>query len=173
VFAIYADGSSGGRSNEPYGWGWLITDGMNILAWNSGGGPSGTNNIAELTGAIEGVRYWLQNFVLGPGVDPDTQVELVCDSEYVLGMASGKHTPVKNYDLCTELRRLCLEAKLTCRWVRGHSGEPFNHAVDILAGKGRAVYLPPPLPKNSTRRFKARQEERARRKELLASKESK
>lgn len=136
IVSVYTDGSSHRKGGLPYGWAYVIpgvTEGF-------GGGPSGTNNVAELSAAIEGLRWLKEHFELEPHsrilkLEQEAyQFELVCDSQYVLGIASGAYTPTKNLDLATELRGLYLE--LGCwrtRWVKGHSGDENNEKADKLA----------------------------------------
>lgn len=131
---IYTDGSSSPKRGDS-GWAWIIAvDGV-IRYSDHGGSREGTNNTAELMAAIQGLAALEKvfNALVGPG----STVTLVSDSRYVLGMATGRHAPLVNLDLISRLRglydRLCTDA----RWVRGHSGNPYNERCDSLAKKGR------------------------------------
>ncbi|CAB4127311.1 Ribonuclease H domain containing protein [uncultured Caudovirales phage] len=64
-------------------------------------------------------------------------IELVCDSQYVLGMASGRMSPNTNRTLVGKLRALSLELNVGTRWVRGHSKETWNEHCDKLAKRGK------------------------------------
>lgn len=131
--SVYSDGSSGGRSDEPGGYGWVVLrEGHPVLA-GYGGDPSTTNNLMELEGAIEGLRAVLNAGLHLSGI----RVELVSDSQYVLGMAAGKFHPSKNIEKVAEIKELSRQLGVSFRWVRGHSKEPWNERVDSLAKKGK------------------------------------
>ena len=96
----------------------------------------GTNQIAELTGAIEGLSR----------VPEGAAVELVSDSQYVLkgltewragwerrGFRNSKNEAVANLALWKRLYQVADARKVTTRWVRGHNGDLFNEQADILA----------------------------------------
>jgi ribonuclease HI len=134
--SLYCDGSSTGRSNREWGWGFVLVEGDIVLAHSSGGGPSGSNNSAELTAAIMGFRYMEANGILGP-------VTIVSDSKYCLGIANGTYTPSKNLELCQELRAFYLKYNASTRWVKGHSGERLNEVVDKLAKAAKDMYKDP------------------------------
>jgi ribonuclease HI len=98
-------------------------------------GP-GTNQIAELTAAIEGLSR----------VPAGEKVELVSDSQYVLkgvsewrqgwerrGFKNSKGEPVANLALWKRLYSVVDARKVTTRWVKGHSGDTHNERADVLA----------------------------------------
>lgn len=64
-------------------------------------------------------------------------VELVADSQYVLGIASGEWNPTKNLNHASQLKELASKVGCTFRWVKGHSGDKYNELCDELATKGR------------------------------------
>jgi len=148
-FSVYADGSSNGRSNGAIGWGYVVLRGDQVLCGGSGGAPIGTNNIAELMGAREGLRSLLYHpeFLAIPS-GTRFIVELVCDSQYVLGLANGSYSASKNVALAEHLRSICASMGVTTRWVRGHDGDLANELCDKLAKSGKAAYQE---PKPSTR----------------------
>jgi ribonuclease HI len=161
TYSVYTDGSSSGGSGAPTGWGWLVTDGEIILAAGCAGSPDGTNNVAELRAAIQGL-----NAALGLGLPKESDIELVSDSQYVLGLAAGNYEAHKNTDLVTELQRLVAATGARCRWVRGHSGDVLNEQVDRLAKHGRSLYTP---DDDLYKRKKERREERQKRREIVKS----
>ena len=132
MISVYSDGSSTGRSNKPGGWAYVIVKDDEQLHSAHGGDPKTTNNCMELQGAIEGLKALLANNLVG--TEP---VELVSDSQYVLGLASGDYKPKKNVALACELRRLAIKTGVTMRWVRGHMGDTYNEMCDVLAKKGK------------------------------------
>lgn len=155
-FSVYCDGSSGGNSTGPIGWGWVvIQDDRHILSSGSGGHISGTNNIAELMAAREGLRSLLQQPAFLEG-EPPQEVELVSDSQYVLGLANGSYSAVKNVPLARHLNEICQQYAVRTRWVEGHSGDPLNEICDKLAKRGKEQFLPPKLTKRHIRRARKR-----------------
>jgi ribonuclease HI len=158
LISVYSDGSSGGSSKGAIGWGFVVTDWEEILGAGSGADTEGTNNVAELQGAIAGLRH-----VVERGLHEGNLVELVSDSEYVLGVASGKFDPQKNLELAGEIRKLAIETKCRTRWVRGHSGESFNEKCDELAKMARDKLS----PDKGVRRRHRRREERRRKRQLV------
>ena len=146
LYLIYADGACAGNPG-PGGWAFDLyaapASEATRISSGSGAAADSTNNIMEL----EALKAALQDLTpRAPG-----RVELRLDSEYVLkGMfewmpgwrrrgwtaASGK--PVANRDIWEALAALHdqLVARgfsLTPKWVRGHSGEPWNERVDKAA----------------------------------------
>jgi ribonuclease HI len=135
ILSVYTDGSSTGRADGPGGWAFVITTGSTFLASQYGGILPATNNQMELMAAIKGleaVQTHLRN---------EDRVELVSDSRYVLGTASGQFNGTKNTSLCGALRGLAKSLPLRFRWVAGHSGDLFNERCDVLAKKGKADVL--------------------------------
>lgn len=95
-----------------------------------------TNQVAELTAAIEGLSR----------VPEKAKVTLVSDSQYVLkgltewrsgwerrGWRSSKDEPVKNMELWKRLFKLADARKVTTQWVKGHAGHKYNQMADDLA----------------------------------------
>lgn len=140
---VYSDGS-GNTFDSDGGYGWrLVVDGT-MLAEGNGYLAKATNNVAEITAAIEGLKYarsYLQQHSVqqaGPH-----SVVLVADSQLVLGYATGayKCKALHLAPLYIELKKAFQAVGATTRWVRGHSGDEHNEAVDKLAkavrnGKG-------------------------------------
>lgn len=89
----------------------------------------------ELTAAIEGLLGATKILLM------DDKVELVSDSTYVLGIARGIYVPKANLDLCRRLREIVCASRheVSFRWVKGHSGDPWNERVDRLANIGRRM----------------------------------
>lgn len=132
-WSIYADGSSNGRTGAPGGWAYVILRNGEPVKCGYGGWPATTNNQMELQAAIEGLRFF------AACQPPRGSLELVCDSKYVLGMASGEYhpSPGKNEEQCRELRGLAMSLGCRTRWVRGHAGDEWNERCDALAKMGK------------------------------------
>ena len=158
ILSVYTDGSSNGSSNGPSGWGWIIINLQTLEVLNEGseGSPQGTNNTAELQGAIKGLEA-----AIHLNLHKEYQIELVSDSTYVLNLATGLFTPHTNKELALQLKTIFSQINAQARWVKGHNSDPVNIQVDLLAKKGKALYSPPKTPK------KPRNTER-KRKRLLA-----
>lgn len=132
---VWCDGSSHAKGDKPIGWGFVVEVDGKVVDLNYGGAPTGTNNIAELTGAIEGLKA-AERWIEGPA-----SVTLVSDSQYTLGMACGRYNPSKNLELVAELRSLCKRMNVEVRWVKGHAGVDLNELADNLAGYGKREEL--------------------------------
>lgn len=139
----YTDGACAPSNPGPAGWGAVVIapDGKTESDHYGFIGP-GTNQIAELTAALEGLSR----------VPAGAEVELVSDSQYVLkgltewragwerrGFRNSKGEPVANLALWKRLYAVADAREVTVRWVRGHNGEPRNERADALANKALAL----------------------------------
>jgi ribonuclease HI len=64
------------------------------------------------------------------------------DSQYALGVISGRTKAHTNLDLVAKCRATAFEVgargiRLDFRWVKGHDGDPGNHIADRLAALWR------------------------------------
>ncbi len=133
----YTDGACAPSNPGPAGWGAVLLAPAGQTSDEHYGfiGP-GTNQIAELTAAIEGLTR----------VPVGAAVELVSDSQYVLkglsewragwerkGFRNSKGDPVANLALWKRLFAIADARKVTTRWVRGHNGDKYNERADALA----------------------------------------
>jgi len=142
-FSVYADGSSGGNSTGAIGWGWVVLKDDQILCAGNGGYHTGTNNQAELMGAREGLRALMNHPEFLAMAGKVYSIELVSDSQYVLGLANGAFSATKNVALANHVREICMKVLVSTRWVRGHNGDPVNEICDKLAKAGKHQYAPP------------------------------
>lgn len=157
MISVYADGSSSGGSNKPGGYGWVLVRDEQVLLWGYGGSPATTNNLMEAEGAICGLEALMAS---GLRRHEET-VELVSDSQYTLGIASGAYAPSKNLDQAQRLKLLAQQAQVQrFRWVRGHNGDTFNEKCDQLARVGKEENTPAHLRKPKPQRNVARKERR-------------
>ena len=142
-WVAYTDGACAPSNPGPAGWGCVLIapDGKTESDHYGFIGP-GTNQIAELTAALEGLER----------VPPGSVVELVSDSQYVLkgltewragwerkGFRNSKGEVVANLALWKELFAVADARKVTTRWVRGHNGDVYNERADALANKALAT----------------------------------
>lgn len=136
-YIVVSDGSSLGNPGDS-GWGVVLLEGGDVKF--AGGGYIGvqTNQVAELTAAIEGLSR----------VPEGARVELVSDSQYTLkgltewragwernGWRTASKEPVKNLELWKRLYSVADKRKVTTRWVKGHAGDEMNERADALASK--------------------------------------
>ena len=131
---VHTDGACLGNPG-PGGWGALLRW-REIEREVAGGEPDTTNNRMELMaaiGALEALR------------EP-CDVILTTDSQYVRqgitqwmanwvrrGWKTSAGDPVKNRDLWERLHAAAGRHTVDWRWVKGHSGDPDNERVDVLA----------------------------------------
>ncbi|MGE0802097.1 MAG: ribonuclease H [Lautropia sp.] len=135
-WVAYTDGACAPSNPGPAAWGAVVLapDGSEVEA--AGFIGPGTNQIAEITAAIEGLTR----------TPPATDVELVSDSQYVLkgisewragwerkGFRNSKGEPVANLTLWKQLFALADQRRVKVRWVRGHNGDHHNERADRLA----------------------------------------
>lgn len=147
VVKIYADGSSHARGSLPGGWAFVCVyfstpNKFDIVGFGYGGDPSTTNNLMELTAAIRGIQAFTKFAALQSQEWRDrTRAVLISDSQYTLGVASGRNRILSNVILATELRGLAVQYNVATRWVRGHTGDPWNERCDRFAKKGKEEAL--------------------------------
>ena len=102
----------------------------------AGGEPDTTNNRMELMAAIVALETLTEN----------CEVTLHTDSQYFRqgitewmpgwvrrGWKTAGGDPVKNRDLWERLQAAAARHRVDWRWVKGHSGDPDNERVDVLA----------------------------------------
>lgn len=137
IWNIWCDGACAPTNPGPCGWGAVIQSPDGTRSEHFGFiQPMGTNNIAELTAAIESLRKTPEG----------GQVVLCSDSQYVLN-GLGEWLPgwirkhwrtssgslVANQELWQMLHHEYQIRKVSLQWVRGHSGHPENERADYLA----------------------------------------
>ncbi len=130
---IHTDGACRGNPG-PGGWAWAC----GFDQFGSGAERHTTNQRMEVMAVIEALKD-----------NPEGDVEIVSDSTYVVkcfndkwhvgwlkrGWKNSQGQPVSNKDLWEELFGLVLGVNREIRftWVKGHSGDPMNDYVDVLA----------------------------------------
>lgn len=138
--SLYTDGASHARGNLPGGWAWVLVNQVGPLKCGSGGLEATTNNVMEVTAILEGLR-----FVLRYNTQPFshlTHLDVVSDSQYALGVSSGRFQASKNVELVNDVRAAAAalrrrDCAINWHWVRGHNGNAWNERVDRLAGQAK------------------------------------
>lgn len=144
---IYTDGAARGNPGKA-GWAAVI-----LLSQNSGapraiheiGGRTdhATNNMMELTAAIEGLKYVETRKIT---VRQDLAVEVFADSKYVINgvnewihnwlknnWRTAANKPVLNQELWQELHALNQSVRPIWYYVKGHNGDRWNDRADEIA----------------------------------------
>jgi ribonuclease HI len=136
VIIVSTDGSCLRNPGGAIGWAWIAHEGGRF---DSGGAPSGTNQIAELTALLRAIEAH-------PGPEPlliesDSQYAIRCASEWLdgwkrKGWRTASGGVVKNLELVQAIDRAIAARRgpVRFRWVRGHVGNQFNERADQLAG---------------------------------------
>lgn len=137
AWVAYTDGGCKGNPG-PASWGAVILGPEGTVERFKGFIGHGTNQIAELTAAIEGLTR----------TPAGASVTLISDSQYVLkgltewragwvrrGWKNAAGDPVANQPLWKKLYAVADARKVTTQWVRGHNGDQYNEEADKLAGQ--------------------------------------
>lgn len=132
---IYTDGACSGNPG-PGGWGTILMY-KDTKKEISGGKKDTTNNVMELTAALEGLKM----------LKFPCEVDLYSDSAYLVnGFTQGwiynwqknnwqtsNKEPVKNKEIWQEIYNLTKIHKVKFIKVKGHSDNEFNNRCDELA----------------------------------------
>ncbi len=123
--------------------------------------PPTSNNRAEIAGAIAILELLYRTHQ--DKLPLPSEVEIVCDSQYVVHCAQGKWKKHKNRDLWQRFDQLSSVAraqkvKITFRWTRAHVGTEWNERADVLA-KEAAMAMETRLPDEAARPSSASQPE--------------
>lgn len=143
-YRIWTDGSCWYK-DKVGGWGFLIVKSNKILYEDLGFNHPTTSGRMELTAAIEGLKYFNENYK-GKSVLLLTDYKNIIDCfeqkwyrEWQLTNFSG----ISNSDLWRVLfeQRFNKVNKIYFQHVKGHVGIEFNERADFLAGEARKFLL--------------------------------
>jgi len=142
AIVIYCDGACSGNPG-PGGWAANISGLQDDIIDICGGTEVTTNNIMELTAAIQGIRAVISRLKV-----PDREIKVFSDSEYLVkGMKewlatwkrrnwkTANKSPVKNLELWKQLDSLNSSYEISWHWVKAHDGNERNERADGLANK--------------------------------------
>lgn len=120
------------------GWGYVIMDNDDQVLEGSGYLQQATNNVAELSAAIQGLKA-AEQYINSNNIE-DYEITLISDSMLVLNYANGSWRCKKEHlmPLRDELQALYKKLGASTKWVKGHSGHPQNERCDELAKSARA-----------------------------------
>ncbi len=133
---IWTDGACQ-RNPGPGGWAALVCWEDGIIEEHSGGLALTTNNIMEMTAALEGLR----------AIPAGSRACVVTDSRYLhdgmtswmagwkrKGWRTASGDPVKNREIWLELEAAASgHEHVRWHWVKGHIGHALNERADSLA----------------------------------------
>ena len=119
------------------GWAALVCWEDGVVEQYSGGLAHTTNNIMEMTAALEGLR----------ALPPGSRACVVTDSRYLhdgmtswmagwkrKGWKTASGDPVKNKEIRVQLDDAASDhEQVRWRWVKGHIGHALNERADLLA----------------------------------------
>ncbi len=132
VLELYCDGSADAQVAKPGGWAFLVVRHDKVLVSKSGRSASTTSLVMELEAARAALKE-----VIKRGWHLKHTVELISDSSIALDIAAGRFLPKRHVELAKKLRATAATARAQTRWVRAHSGHPWNEAADALARKAK------------------------------------
>lgn len=124
AYHLWSDGACSGNPG-PSGAGTVLLDGDHRTEWSTWLGK-GTNNIAELTGILQGLQ------ALPRPVERTVVVHT--DSQYGIGVLARGWKAKANGELIAEIKRELDDLpRVVWHWVRGHEGVALNERCDALA----------------------------------------
>lgn len=140
LIEVYTDGSAT-TNDKPGGYGWVLVYNGTKHSEGSGHMKKASNNDAELEAALYGLNAAKNLIAITPQeyITEGIWVELVSDSQLILGWANGtysfrQHDKIEKYK---ELQLLVKNYNVKTRWVEGHTGDEHNERCDKLANAAR------------------------------------
>lgn len=133
---MYSDGS-GNTFDSDGGWGFRIVADDKVVQDGKGYLAKATNNVAELSAAIEGLKA-TKAYIAANNIE-EPKVTLISDSQLVLNYAMGtwKCKAIHLAQLRINLQNIYKELKAETKWVKGHNGDEHNEITDKLAKEAR------------------------------------
>jgi ribonuclease HI len=133
---VWTDGACQ-RNPGPGGWAAVVCWDDGVVEEHSGGLPHTTNNIMEMTAALEGLR----------ALPSGSRACIVTDSRYLhdgmtswmagwkrKGWKTASGDPVKNKEVWVALEAAASDHEhVRWHWIKGHIGHALNERADVLA----------------------------------------
>ncbi|BDZ52857.1 hypothetical protein GCM10025867_50980 (plasmid) [Frondihabitans sucicola] len=110
-------------------WAWVRENGT--YAYGQSATPSDVGS-TELRAAIEAVRATPEGSEVHLRTDSRVTLTLIAPYAIITGFDLGGPTKFRP-ELVDEFAELAESREIIAHWVRGHSGDPLNHAADRLA----------------------------------------
>jgi ribonuclease HI len=139
VFNAYTDGSVRGGNPGRAAWAWVVYKSLFVseadpcwMRFRDAACLPGlnSNNYAEYRAVINVLRWWKMNKDI---VRLNEDFIIHCDSELVVKQLLGSYSVSDAmYPLFHQAKTLLTETGAQIKWIRGHSGDPGNEAVDAL-----------------------------------------
>ena len=124
-FILNFDGCSKGNPGLSGAGAVIYNNNIEVWAGYSFVDTSATNNQAEYTGLIIGLKYAVEYKIQDILVQGDSQLVINC--------ATGKWNRKANLDLWKEFDQQSKNKRINFNWVKGHSGNKYNEMVDKIA----------------------------------------
>lgn len=124
-YIAYTDGSADTINDiRPGGSAYIIMKDEEIIRARNKQLIGTTINRAELLAIVSAVKY----------CPTDMPLHIYTDSQYCIGVLSGKDHGKANLDLIKMFRQFAKNhQEVVFHWVRGHSGDAYNEMVDDMA----------------------------------------
>ena len=150
-YVIYTDGACSGNRRDSGckgGYGYIILDPSGSVIVEGGGkGSNTTNNMMEMTAAIEALKSLKEETDEFWGGSKNHECELRTDSRYIVdnyeeylptwkknGWRKANGSSVLNKESWKIIDKLTPEFKsFTFKWVKAHAKDPYNNMVDAIA----------------------------------------
>ncbi len=133
---LYTDGGTAPTNPGPSAWGAVLQSPAGELRRMNGFLGQGTNQVAELSAALNGLR----------AVPEGEHVQLFSDSQYVIkgisewragwqrnGWRNSANKTISNLELWRALFAEVDKRRVEVKWVKGHADDPMNNLADELA----------------------------------------
>lgn len=133
---LYTDGGTAPTNPGPSAWGAVLQSPAGELRRMNGFLGQGTNQVAELSAALNGLR----------AVPEGAHVQLFSDSQYVIkgisewragwqrnGWRNSANKTISNLELWRTLFAEVDKRRVEVKWVKGHADDPMNNLADELA----------------------------------------
>lgn len=125
-YIIYTDGGYS-RSSDVGAYAYVVLQSEKVITTFAKKVERSTNNRCELLAIIKGVE----------SLPKGSSVLVKSDSQYCIGVLSGKFNRKKNLDLIEEYLHRIKEngLKVKFEWVKGHNGYIYNEMCDTLCNE--------------------------------------
>lgn len=133
---LYSDGGTAPTNPGPSAWGAVLQSPAGEVRRMNGFLGQGTNQVAELSAALNGLR----------AVPEGAHVKLFSDSQYVIkgisewragwqrnGWKNSSGKTISNLELWRALFTEVDKRRVEAKWVKGHADDPMNNLADELA----------------------------------------